>query len=572
MTPARDSRGRFTSKSRDNTEDPGGRAERRFPGAFDEDPADKPTDIAKSIERDPPNEDDSSEDDSSEDDSNEDDPSNQLQGELTPVPPTMTIPASTEAKPIKLSPFDIPNLTKLNVRTWKSEVKEFCESQGVWAVVRHTSDRQDKADELKKLLEDENWATQDATARIYIKKNIDPDDKAATRDLTNSGAVWKYLMAKYERRTEFDNMILVRRITQWRKDPTKDIETSLQQLEQFNRELSEASDQKLCFQELMILTMFLDGLPEEYAMMKDSIFSNATLNRGLILSRLQQKESSIKINNSVEEGQESANRAQEPRKCYNCDKPGHFARDCRAPKKDREEPSQGRGHGQDRGRGRNNKSSRGGPKDQKDRPKRGKARAAEEEEESGQESDSGSGNESAFRIELREEISDQFEYLLKGEEPEEETLYRVKGNDDPIIDSGATSTCSGRIDLFESLDQRYGGSLGTAGKSIKIKGRGTMRIPLSSGTITRISNALYVPEVKQTLLSTQALQDIGIWNEHVEKKYHFFKERGKVLAEGYNIGKTSYLGWVKNNNALTTRSTKGRRKEETIRVARESTD
>jgi hypothetical protein len=84
---------------------------------------------------------------------------------------------------------------------------------------------------------------------------------------------------------------------------------------------------------------------------------------------------------------------------------------------------------------------------------------------------------------LKEHISDRFEYLL-GEA--DERAYRLKGSNNPIIDSGATSTCSGKINLFESLDQRYGSSLGTAGKSIKIAGRGTMRILLSSGKVARI--------------------------------------------------------------------------------------
>jgi hypothetical protein len=83
-----------------------------------------------------------------------------------------------------------------------------------------------------------------------------------------------------------------------------------------------------------------------------------------------------------------------------------------------------------------------------------------------------------------------------------EKAYQVKGGDDPIINSGVTSTCSGKIDLFESLDQRYGGSLGTASKSIKITGRGTMKILLSSGKIARIQNTLYVPKIRQTLLLT----------------------------------------------------------------------
>jgi hypothetical protein len=39
--------------------------------------------------------------------------------------------------------------------------------------------------------------------------------------------------------------------------------------------------------------MFLNRLPEEYGIIRDSLFSNIMLEQGLILSRLQQKESLI---------------------------------------------------------------------------------------------------------------------------------------------------------------------------------------------------------------------------------------------------------------------------------------
>jgi hypothetical protein len=84
-------------------------------------------------------------------------------------------------------------------------------------------------------------------------------------------------MSRYERTTEYDTVILVQRITQWKKDPKVDIKTSLQQLEQLNADLYEVSNQKHRLDELMILTMFLNGLPGEYWTMRDSLFSNIKL-------------------------------------------------------------------------------------------------------------------------------------------------------------------------------------------------------------------------------------------------------------------------------------------------------
>jgi hypothetical protein len=81
------------------------------------------------------------------------DPSEQLGIELA-VRMTTPIPKPKEANPIKLVQFDIPNLTKQNVRTWKSDVREFCEIQGVWEVVGETLSRQNKSEELRDLLEE----------------------------------------------------------------------------------------------------------------------------------------------------------------------------------------------------------------------------------------------------------------------------------------------------------------------------------------------------------------------------------------------------------------------------------
>jgi GAG-pre-integrase domain len=160
-----------------------------------------------------------------------------------------------------------------------------------------------------------------------------------------------------------------------------------------------------------------------------------------------------------------------------------------------------------------------------------------------------SNSEDAFRVSLSERISDEFEHLIG-----EERACQAKGRDDPVIDSGATRSCSSEIELFESLDQKYRGTLGTASKSTRIAGKGTMNIPLSGGKSVRLSNVLYVPSMTQTLLSTQTLYADGIWNEHVKEGYRFFRKRGDILATGYNIGRTSYLGWVKHTNALITRS------------------
>jgi Domain of unknown function (DUF4219)/gag-polypeptide of LTR copia-type len=184
---------------------------------------------------------------------------NDLSGQQSESVIRMEVPQSKKSDDVRLVQFNIPKLTKSNVRTWKSDVEEFCQIQGCWEIVGHTLARQDNPDALKALLEDENWAVQDAKARYYIKLNIQPEDKTSARDLKNSGAVWKYLMNRYERTTQYDTIVAFRKIAQWKKDSKMDVEASLQQLEQLNAELHEISDRKNRFDELTLLTIFLDG-------------------------------------------------------------------------------------------------------------------------------------------------------------------------------------------------------------------------------------------------------------------------------------------------------------------------
>jgi len=59
-------------------------------------------------------------------------------------------------------------------------------------------------------------------------------------------------------------VVALRKVTHWQKDLKMSIEGSLQQLEQLNAELYEISDKETRFNEKTILTLFLDGLLDEY--------------------------------------------------------------------------------------------------------------------------------------------------------------------------------------------------------------------------------------------------------------------------------------------------------------------
>jgi hypothetical protein len=87
-----------------------------------------------------------------------------------------------------------------------------------------------------------------------------------------------------------------------------------------------------------------------------------------------------------------------------------------------------------------------------------------------------------------------------------------------VIDSGATTHCTGNISKYESIDQGYRGVLGTPGHCLRIEGKGVAIIPLPKGH-ARVWDVLYVPRIKGNLLSMQILYRDSIFNKHAENSY-----------------------------------------------------
>lgn len=315
------------------------------------------------------------------------------------------IPTYMAVTPRKIATFSIEKLDRTNASSWKAQYKIFLETQGCWEVVKYTYNWRGNATRVTKLLEDLGWRTSDATAKLYILQN---------------------LLEKYERRTQVDVTNAIRKVTRWQMDPKMSLEEAMQQLEKYHAELEDTSRGEVKFTSKVLMIFFLDGLPPDYDSMKYSLLAQENLARGVILSRLQQQESMMKTAKEEESPQEFANRAKQ-RRCFNCDRIGHFARDCTIPKKDREQNEK-----KNRESKHNKKNGKG--KDQRAYGKRQKGKARTADERSAYDSDLSDGSRSSTSEDARQ----VYEYVYR--------VQQIKGSDDPIIDSGATSTCSGKID------------------------------------------------------------------------------------------------------------------------------
>ena len=101
---------------------------------------------------------------------------------------------------------------------------------------------------------------------------------------------------KYGTYTDIDHEIAVVSITNWKKDPNKNIVDSLQEIESLNTHLFEVSKDKFCIPKLVVTQLFLSGLPAEYSITKSSMASSGKVtNRDFVLGVLEAEEWSIVV-------------------------------------------------------------------------------------------------------------------------------------------------------------------------------------------------------------------------------------------------------------------------------------
>jgi hypothetical protein len=474
-------------------------------------------------------------------------------------------------------------------------------------VVELTEELKDEPEKTKKLLGTRSWEIANLKSMHYILTNIEQKDREAATNFDNAGMVWQYLLEFCLRNNDVNQMVLIRTIITWKKDPAKDIDESLQHLERLNTDLSDSSDGEINIEEKMILAIFLGGLPKEFETTVDSLLAGGIYDRGIVLSRLHEVADRKTPGTGV--GGKSASNVKQLT-CWNCGEVGHRKSDCSKPEKGSDDKKSGKnknkscGKDSDKDKSKEKKSDcesgRGKHRKGKKKSYRRSSRKADDESESGSdetanwigfiqcgdeespdaENRAGMARNSARKAlthdagkALTDDAGKALEYgareALDIDEPYTEFISEVmfyecareaeSGDDRWVIDSGATTHCTGDISKYESIDRGYRGVLGTPGHRLRIEGKGIAIIPLPEGHSARVRDVLYVPKMKGNLLSTQILHKDGIFNEHAEDGYRFYRKDRMTLATGRNEGRTSYLESVKSPDALMTRNVRSRK-------------
>ena len=187
--------------------------------------------------------------------------------------------------------------------------------------------------------------------------------------------------------------------------------------------------------------------------------------------------------------------------CYNCQRYGHFAYECRNPKKP------------------------------------GKDRAYVAEATPAATASVSSSNTVVATLSLLmavvEEVSD---LLLHGSEG---------GTSDPALwylDTGATNHMTGRREFFNKLDDSITGSVKFGDNSrIQIEGRGEIEVNQKDGSMLRLGKVLFVPKLEANILSLSQLDEEGYRMIMGDGKLTIFNPVGCLFAEVHRSSGRLYL-------------------------------
>lgn len=218
-----------------------------------------------------------------------------------------------------------PKLSGANYSSWQYRMQTLLERDEVWYVIVTA-----KPEEQDATLP--QWKRDDAKARATIAFFVEDSQLRFIKKSTTAREMWDNLKTYHNKATIGNQASLLRQLCALRLEEGGDVERHIEQTEDLFEKLDNAGVE---LQELLRIIMLLRSLPRSFDSFVTSLENRpqVDLTMDFVISRLRDENQKRASQQSCGVGAERAMKvdAQKPdkRKCYFCNQPGHFRRQCR---------------------------------------------------------------------------------------------------------------------------------------------------------------------------------------------------------------------------------------------------
>ncbi|KAL7735343.1 hypothetical protein ACLKA6_015731 [Drosophila palustris] len=229
---------------------------------------------------------------------------------------------------IKIEPLNAENYD-----TWKVKMRAVLVKNELWKFVNGTTAIPD--DEAER----ENWLLQDEKARADIVLSVCASELSLLDGCDTSNACWRKLEEQFQSKGPVRKAGLLKKIALSRMNENSDIR---QHIQDFFDAVNKLKEIGVPIGDDLLAILLLYSLPESYETFRCAMESRDDLpSPGVLRVKILEEAQARKIKEDREEqsalyagrqknGKNRGPAQKESRKCYNCQKVGHLARDCRA--------------------------------------------------------------------------------------------------------------------------------------------------------------------------------------------------------------------------------------------------